>query len=70
MLNYCKNILSKVSFDRRLFQKEFSKSLDWLDDTESNILLKWCIEQYGYKYTKEIKEVYYHKKLTHYATVR
>ncbi|WP_198675233.1 hypothetical protein [Pleomorphovibrio marinus] len=41
MLNYCKLILEKMAFDRRLLIKEYRKSLRWLDSTESQELKAW-----------------------------
>lgn len=42
MLEYCKTILSKVSFDPLLLQKELTKSLKWLNETEQQELIDWC----------------------------
>jgi len=41
MLDYTKMILSKVSFDVRLFQKEFEKALNKLLPTEIHELIEW-----------------------------
>ena len=41
MLEYSKIILSKVCFNRRLFLKEFKKTLQWLTHQESNDLKNW-----------------------------
>lgn len=40
-LEYCKFILEKVSFDSKLFQKELTKSLQILVETEANELRAW-----------------------------
>ena len=40
-LEYCKFILEKVSFDPRLFQKELTKSLKILVESEARELLAW-----------------------------
>lgn len=42
MLEYVKMILQKVSFDRRLFRKEYRKSLGWLSMQEVNELRVWA----------------------------
>jgi len=41
MLNYCKMILEKMAFDRKLLRKEYKKSLRWLTHTESRELKAW-----------------------------
>lgn len=38
MLEYCLMIIKAVSFDRRLFLKEYRKSLKWLSKHESTQL--------------------------------
>lgn len=42
-LNYYKTILRKVSFDRQLFHKEYSKALNELSNADGIRLKKWCI---------------------------
>ncbi len=42
MLEFIKKILSKVSFDLALFEKELKKSLKWLGPKEVNQLKGWC----------------------------
>lgn len=42
MLEYFKMILSKVSFDHRLFRKEYKKSLARLSESEANELRVWA----------------------------
>ena len=45
MLEFCKTVLSRVSFDRRLFAKELKKSFQWLsrEDAEAlrQLAFKW-----------------------------
>ena len=41
MLEYCKIILSKMTFDARLFKKEYRKSLNYLAPSERYELRKW-----------------------------
>lgn len=45
MLDYMKVILSKVSFDKRLFRKEYKKSLSWLSSNETIELKGWLRQQ-------------------------
>lgn len=44
MLEYIKEILKKVSFDRVLFLKELNKSHRWLTREEMTSLMKWAGE--------------------------
>jgi hypothetical protein len=41
MLNFCKTILKKVSFDHRLFKKEYGKCLGYLDGKDRQKLTVW-----------------------------
>ncbi len=41
MLDYCKYVLQRVSFDVRLFRKEYRKSLRWLSREEIVHLKEW-----------------------------
>jgi hypothetical protein len=41
MLEYSKNELKAVSFDRNLFKKEYRKSITWLTNDESMELKYW-----------------------------
>ncbi len=50
MLKYSKTILTKVSFDARLFEKELRKALRVLVRDEIIELKKWCFEQFGEVY--------------------
>lgn len=45
MLEYFKIILDKVSFDRRLFKKEYRKSLLLLTPVEAYQLKQWWRER-------------------------
>lgn len=51
MLKLCKEVLTKVSFDRSLFQKELLKAIKWLKGEELQKLRKWCFRKFGKKYT-------------------
>ena len=41
MLGYCKLILEKMSFSKKLFRKEYRKSLSYLNSEEQNELKRW-----------------------------
>jgi len=45
MLEYCKIILVKISFNKRLFRKEYRKTFSYLDPNEHNELKKWIRDQ-------------------------
>ena len=53
MLEYCKTILAKVSFDTDLFQKELMKSLKFVSNQEKKELIRWCEQQFPSK-TKSV----------------
>jgi len=46
MLEYFKKILSKVSFDSKLFEKELKKALKALLASEIEELRSWCYAQF------------------------
>ena len=46
MLEYVKTILIKVSFDKRLFEKELNKALNSLIADEVEELRRWCYKQF------------------------
>lgn len=58
MLELSKQILLKVSFDRKLFKKELRKALKWIKPDEKTILRLWCIASFGEMYRDVITEVY------------
>ena len=43
MLEFCKQILLKVSFDRQLFRKELKKMIGMLKKEDVMVLKAWCI---------------------------
>ncbi len=47
MLEYFKTILSKVSFDQKLFEKELKKAIKSLINNEIVILKEWCYQMFG-----------------------
>jgi hypothetical protein len=54
MLELCKKVLLKVSFDRLLFRKELSKAIRWVSQEELIQLKSWCMEQFGPRYRELI----------------
>jgi hypothetical protein len=58
MLEFCKSVLSKVSFDRQLFAKELRKSVRWLKNEELKALRDWCLGRYGNRYGDLIQETF------------
>lgn len=55
MLEMCKEILVKVSFDRYLFQKELKKSIRWIKSPQELQNLKdWCMHEFGARYASII----------------
>jgi len=47
MLNYVKTVLTKVSFDSRLFEKELRKAIALLLGDELRELKQWCYNRFG-----------------------
>ena len=58
MLELSKNILSKVSFDKRLFRKELKKAVKWVRKDEIVLLRAWCLASFGHVYAEVILEVF------------
>jgi hypothetical protein len=50
MLEYFKTILKKVSFDKRLFEKELLKAIKSLISPEIEALKRWCYERFSEVY--------------------
>ncbi len=50
MLKYAKQVLSKVSFDKELFEKELLKAIKLLMPVEISELKKWCYRKFGSLY--------------------
>lgn len=50
MLEYSKQILRKVSFDKEIFSREFKKANRHLGAHEAQELQEWCIRTFGYEY--------------------
>jgi hypothetical protein len=47
MLNYVKTVLTKVSFDGKLFEKELKKAIELLMGAEIQELKQWCYTRFG-----------------------
>ena len=47
MLNYVKTVLTKVSFDALLFEKELRKAIRLLIADEINELKNWCYTRFA-----------------------
>lgn len=58
MLELCKTILIRISFDKNLFRKELRKSITWLKPHERIILKVWCLAQFGHLYKDIILDVF------------
>lgn len=59
MLELTKKILTKVSFDANLFQKELEKALKWITDAEEiRKFQEWCIKEFGTTYPTIIKKAF------------
>ena len=58
MLEFSKNILTKVSFDKVLFRKELVKALKYLKPNETLLLKVWLLATFGQVYREVIIEVY------------
>jgi hypothetical protein len=58
MLEYIKTILVKVSFDRKLFEKELRKSIKLLVGDEIAQLRAWCYEKFSSVYRAILNQVF------------
>lgn len=58
MLEMCKEILTKVSFDRLLFQKELNKALKWLQTEELEYFRDWCLSTFGKTYPDILRSAF------------
>ncbi|MDL5049309.1 hypothetical protein QQ054_25165 [Oscillatoria amoena NRMC-F 0135] len=50
MLNYVKKVLTKVSFDAQLFEKELRKAINLLIGDDIRELKQWCYARFGNQY--------------------
>lgn len=58
MLEYVKTILLKVSFDKRLFEKELKKAFNVLIPEEIKQLKAWCYEKFSEMYLLILNRVF------------
>jgi hypothetical protein len=58
MLNYVKSVLTKVSFDARLFEKELRKALKLLLREEIEELKRWCYQRFGKEHGDILKRCF------------
>ena len=56
ILEYCKTILHKVSFNKALFKKEYRKSFTYLHPDDHLELKKWLRINLNLKGNKNLKE--------------
>lgn len=52
MLEYCKIVLAKISFNKFLFKKEYRKSLRMLPEEEVGDFKKWARKNFSSKYKR------------------
>ena len=52
MFELSKSVLTKVSFDSSLFEKELRKFISWLENDNAQVesLYNWCLDNYGHVY--------------------
>jgi hypothetical protein len=60
MFEYSKQILTKVSFDKKLFNKELTKAISWLKNDERKMLMVWCLATFGNRYGDVISQAFRH----------
>jgi hypothetical protein len=59
MFELTKKILVRVSFDPLLFQKELSKAIKWMSDSEEiQRLREWCLKEFGAVYPSIINKAF------------
>ncbi len=56
MLEFCKKVLEKVSFDKNLFKKELMKAIKWVKTDELEVLKRWCLIKFGSLYRSLIED--------------
>ena len=59
MHEFCKKVLTNVSFDRMLFTKELQKAIKWVKKEELTALREWCLHQFGARYGDVIDESFH-----------
>jgi len=58
MLDYVKLILLKVSFSKKLFEKELRKALQLIKPAELLEFKTWCYQQFARLYRRVLKRVF------------
>ncbi len=58
MMEFSKQVLQKVSFDKRLFKKELIKARRWFGQHDQLVLKAWCLATFGHIYKDVIVEVF------------
>lgn len=58
MLEYCKKVLRKVSFDLFLFRKELKKARSLLRSEEEEHLRVWALEHFEAPHRRMVREVF------------
>ena len=58
MLNYVKIILTKVSFDKTLFEKELSKAVEKLAFNDLVELKTWCYSNFSETYADILEKLF------------
>lgn len=59
MLEFCKKVLTNVSFDRVLFTKELHKAIKWVNKEDLTSLKDWCVSQFGARYGDVIDDSFH-----------
>jgi hypothetical protein len=63
MLEFIKTVLVKVSFDKKLFEKELRKALKVLLPADVKQLKKWCYEHFSDRYQFVLNQYFSRRKL-------
>ncbi|MCU0318528.1 MAG: hypothetical protein MUE88_00400 [Flavobacteriales bacterium] len=58
MMEFSKEVLQKVSFDKLLFKKELIKARKWVGQRDQLVLKAWCMATFGHMYKDVILEVF------------
>ena len=59
MLNYIKIILTKVSFDKTLFEKELTKAVEKLASNDLAELRTWCYSNFSENYIDVLEKLFF-----------
>ncbi|MCP1383654.1 hypothetical protein NCI00_14505 [Runella sp. S5] len=63
MLEFIKTVLVKVSFDKKLFEKELRKALKVLLPEDVKRLKTWCYEHFNEKYHVVLNQYFSRQQL-------